>query len=244
MSLYTQGHYAQMRFHQYSTRLLRPSRLRPRHLKSRPVSVSPLSRSGYSCSPFIAKSKAACGLCFRQLDGNVELPWLMRKYAVIRKTRSTQHIAMPPEEDRAMAIGNMHRNLVKIRHVLYFQRCSQADKHTDRHDHQNTLFPDQGWSNDIQTHISNSRSHFRSLCVMPSKNGNSRLHLTALAVELLVAMCVIYVSGLWPLVTRQTCITSLRDASRRSQSWHCTQPQWLGCLVCNTFTFICGYLSF
>jgi len=27
-----------------------------------------------------AKFKAACGLCFNQLDGHVELPWLVRKY--------------------------------------------------------------------------------------------------------------------------------------------------------------------
>ena len=51
--------------------------------------MSPLACNGYSYAPFIAKSKAACELCFRQLDGHVELPWLMRKYDVIHKTGST-----------------------------------------------------------------------------------------------------------------------------------------------------------
>ena len=37
----------------------------------------------------ITKSKAACGLCFHQLGGHVELPWLMRKYDVIHEAGST-----------------------------------------------------------------------------------------------------------------------------------------------------------
>jgi len=53
------------------------------------VSVSPLARNWYSYAPFIAVSKAACGLCFDQLSGYVELPRLMRKYDVIHKTGST-----------------------------------------------------------------------------------------------------------------------------------------------------------
>jgi len=51
--------------------------------------VSPLARNGYSYAPIKAKSKAACGLCFDQLGGHVELPWLMRKYDVIYKIGST-----------------------------------------------------------------------------------------------------------------------------------------------------------
>ena len=51
--------------------------------------MSQMARNGYSFAPFIAKSKAACGLCFHQLGGHVELPWLMRKYDVIHKTGST-----------------------------------------------------------------------------------------------------------------------------------------------------------
>ena len=74
--------------HEYSTRPLRPSRPRLRHPKSRPV--SPLDRNGYSYAPFIiAKSKVACGLCFHQLGGHVDLPWLICKYDVIRKTGSS-----------------------------------------------------------------------------------------------------------------------------------------------------------
>jgi len=34
---------------------------------------------------FTAKSKAACGLCFDQLGGHVELPWLMHMYDVIHE---------------------------------------------------------------------------------------------------------------------------------------------------------------
>jgi len=39
----------------------------------------------------------------------------MCKYDVTRKTRSTQHIATPPEEDRATAIANMRTELCEIR---------------------------------------------------------------------------------------------------------------------------------
>ena len=66
-----------------------------------------MARNGYSYAPFIAKSKAPCGLRFDQLGGHVELPWLMRKYDVIHKTDAAR-------EDRTTAIGNMHKNLVKI----------------------------------------------------------------------------------------------------------------------------------
>ena len=38
----------------------------------------------------------------------------MSKYDVIHKTGSTLHITTPTEEDRATAIGNMHKNLEKI----------------------------------------------------------------------------------------------------------------------------------
>jgi len=49
-----------------------------------------MAHNKYSYAPFIAKSKAACGL-----------PWIMRKYDVIQTL---------PEEDRATAMGNMHKN--------------------------------------------------------------------------------------------------------------------------------------
>ena len=44
-----------------------------------------------------------------QLGGDVEQPWLVSKYDVIHKTGSTQHNSTPPNEDRAMATGNMHK---------------------------------------------------------------------------------------------------------------------------------------
>jgi len=37
----------------------------------------------------------------------------------------------PPEERRATATGNMHKNLVKIGRVVP-EICSRTDKHTDR----------------------------------------------------------------------------------------------------------------
>ena len=109
----------QTRCHEYSTRPLRPSRPRPRRrLNSRPV--SPLACNGYSYSPFIAKPKAARGLCFRQLGGHVELPRLMRKYDVIRTTGSTYRIATAPQQDRAAATRYMHKNSAKIGRVYMF----------------------------------------------------------------------------------------------------------------------------
>jgi len=71
------------------------------------VNVSALARNGYSYAPIKAKSKAACGLCFAQLGGHVELPWLMRKYDVTHKTGNTYHIVTPPEDERVTAMGNM-----------------------------------------------------------------------------------------------------------------------------------------
>ena len=47
-----------------------------------------------------------CVWAAHQLGGDVEQPWLMSKYDVIRKTGSTQHITTPPEKDRATAMGN------------------------------------------------------------------------------------------------------------------------------------------
>jgi len=53
-----------------------------------------------------------------QLGGDVEEPWLVSKYDIIRKTGSTQLITTLSEEDLAMALGNMHKKLVKIGHVF------------------------------------------------------------------------------------------------------------------------------
>ena len=51
--------------------------------------MSQLARNQYSYAPFIAKFKTACGLCFDQLGGHVELTWFTRKYDVIQKNGST-----------------------------------------------------------------------------------------------------------------------------------------------------------
>jgi len=58
------------------------------------------------------------------------------------------NITTQSEEDRAMAIGNMHKNLlfVKVQHVV-FEFCKQLDRQTNRHAHHNTSHPSQGWSN-------------------------------------------------------------------------------------------------
>jgi len=44
-----------------------------------------------------------------QPDGNVEQPRLMCKYDAIHKIGNTYHVTMPPEQDRATVIGNMHK---------------------------------------------------------------------------------------------------------------------------------------
>jgi len=44
-----------------------------------------------------------------QLGGDVKQPRLMNTYDVIHKTGSTQRIPTPPEEDRDMATGNIHK---------------------------------------------------------------------------------------------------------------------------------------
>ena len=113
-----------------------------------PISVSQLACNEYSYMPFIAKSKAACGLCFHQLGGHVELPWLMCKYDVIHKTGSTQCIATPPEEDRAKTIGNTHKKFGKDQTC-----CISSDElmdrhtHTHRHGRHNAPLPYLEWSN-------------------------------------------------------------------------------------------------
>ena len=104
--------------------------------KSRPVSVSPLAHNGYSYTPFIAKSKAACGLCFHQLGDHVELPWLMCKYDVIHKNRKYVVYCNAARGGPAMAVGNMHKKFGKDRSCM----CSDmlADRHTGHH---NTSLP-------------------------------------------------------------------------------------------------------
>jgi len=61
-----------------------------------------------------------------QLGGDVEQHWLMSKHDVINKTGS---ITTPPEEDRATAIGNMHKTFGEDR------TCSCDDMIADRQTH-------------------------------------------------------------------------------------------------------------
>ena len=45
---------------------------------------------------------------------------------------SLWYCVTPPEEDRAMTIGNMHKKMVKIACVVR-EICSQTDRHTHTH---------------------------------------------------------------------------------------------------------------
>jgi len=95
-------------------------RLRPRccHLGSyfkRPKSspVRPLVCSWYYCAHFIAKPNAACALRFSwaATSSNIGL-WAN----MTSSTKPEVHNVSPtrPEKDTATAIGNMHKNLVKM----------------------------------------------------------------------------------------------------------------------------------
>jgi len=53
-------------------------------------------------------------------------------YDVMDETGSTQHITMPPEEDRTMAIGNMHKILVETGLVVLDICWTYAGGQTDR----------------------------------------------------------------------------------------------------------------
>jgi len=60
----------------------------------------------------------------------------MCKYDVIHKTENTQLITTPSEEDRATAIGNMHRKLGEDR--TWSSKDMIADKQTHTHTHTRT----------------------------------------------------------------------------------------------------------
>ena len=117
MLLYTQGHYVQTWCHKYSTRPLWPSEPRLWHPRCKPVNVHWPAMGIPTCHE---QSKAACGLCFHQLGSHVQLPWF------IHKTGSTWCITTLPEEDWAVAIGNIHKKLVKIGQV-FPEICTQTD---------------------------------------------------------------------------------------------------------------------
>jgi len=59
----------------------------------------------------------------------------MSKYDVIHKTGSTQHITTPPEEDRATAIGNMHKKFGEdwtcSSEVMIADSQTQTERKTD-----------------------------------------------------------------------------------------------------------------
>jgi len=59
----------------------------------------------------------------------------MGKHDIIDKTRSTLHIALSLEKDRAIATVNTQmENLVKFGYAV-FEICKQTDKHTDTYRH-------------------------------------------------------------------------------------------------------------
>ena len=77
--------------------------------------MRPLACNWYYC----ARQTQGCVCAALQLHGgDVEQHWLMNKYDVIHKIESTYHITKPPEENRATATGNMHKELVKIGRVV------------------------------------------------------------------------------------------------------------------------------
>ena len=55
----------------------------------------------------------------------------MAKRDVIHKTESIQHIATPPEEDRATVKGDLRNKFVKIGPAVP-EICSRTDRQTDR----------------------------------------------------------------------------------------------------------------
>jgi len=75
-------------------------------------------------------SQAQCCVCAAlQLSGDVEQPWLMRKY----NSGSTESITTPPEEDRVTAKGNMYNKIGEDR--------TRSSEYTiaDRQTHTGTL---------------------------------------------------------------------------------------------------------
>jgi len=86
----------------------------------------------------------------------------MCRYDVIHKTGSTQHITTPPDEDRATAIGSMHKNfrvvfvtcssedMIADTQTLR-QRPLQLDRQTDKHARHNTPLPYRGNNDNVHT---------------------------------------------------------------------------------------------
>ena len=74
-----------------------------------------------------------------QVGGDIKQPWLMSKYDVIHKTRSTYRITMLPEQDRATAIGNMHKKFGEDRTCSSEDTIADRQTHTDTHTQTDTL---------------------------------------------------------------------------------------------------------
>ena len=85
--------------------------------------MRPLACNWYYCAQFVAKPRAACALL-----GDVEKPRLM----TLSVKPEVHNITTPPEEDRATAIGNMHKKLGEHR------TCSSEDMIVDKHTHRQT----------------------------------------------------------------------------------------------------------
>jgi len=78
-------------------------------------------------------------------------PAIVCKHDVVQKTGNTRCIATLPKKDRAMAIGDMHENVVKIgRMDVYPETSSRTDAQT-------------GGQTNEQTYISNLSQYFAPL---------------------------------------------------------------------------------
>ena len=89
--------------------------------------VRPLACNWYYCAQFIAKPKAVCALRLAGRRGRATLTY--EQYDVIHKTVSTLRVKTLSEEDRATAIGNRHKKLVKIGSVVPKIRSVSVYKH-------------------------------------------------------------------------------------------------------------------
>jgi len=56
----------------------------------------------------------------------------------LRYSGRTECVATPLKEDRATAIGNIHKKLVNVGHMV-FEICEWTDRHTNGHTHHKTI---------------------------------------------------------------------------------------------------------
>jgi len=93
--------------------------------KSSPVRS--LACNWYYCAQFIAKPKAACAMHFSWAATSNNLGLWANMTSSIKP--EVHNVTTPPEKDRATAIGNKHKKLVKIGRALP-NKWSRTDKHT------------------------------------------------------------------------------------------------------------------